>query len=102
MAGANITSARPKYRSELGIALEILSLLASNGLHGVSVSAISRVANVSYNSTNSICGKLKTGGLVRSAKTGRNHRYTITESGREFLGRLRRFVDEVRSVDIRC
>lgn len=102
MASTNITIPKPKYRSELGIVLEILTLLASSGQQGVIVSTITRMANVSYNSVNERCQKLVDGGLVILARDGNKCRYTITEKGTEFLARLREFTDLIQSVNIRC
>jgi predicted transcriptional regulator len=93
LGGTTIGIQKPKYRSELGIILDILDLLSSEGQNGVIVSTISRIANVSYNSVNERCQKLVDGGLVRSVKNRKNHRYIITESGIEFLVKLRQFTN---------
>jgi len=92
---------KPKYRSELGIILDILDLLSSEGQNGVIVSTISRIANVSYNSVNERCQKLVDGGLVRSIKNRKNHRYIITEDGIEFLVKLRQFTNQIKAMNIR-
>jgi predicted transcriptional regulator len=96
-----ISIQKPKYRSELGIVLDILDLLSSEGQNGVIVSTISRIANVSYNSVNERCQKLVSGGLVRSVKNKKNHRYIITEDGMEFLANLRQFTDRIKAMNIR-
>jgi predicted transcriptional regulator len=96
-----ISIQKPKYRSELGIVLDILDLLSSEGQNGVIVSTISRIANVSYNSVNERCLKMVSGGLVRSVKNKKNHRYIITEDGMEFLANLRQFTDRIKAMNIR-
>jgi predicted transcriptional regulator len=99
--GGTVSIQKPKYRSELGIILDILDLLSSGGQNGIIVSVISRIANVSYNSVNERCQKLVGGGLVRSVKNRKNHRYIITENGIEFLAKLRQFTNEIKSMNIR-
>jgi predicted transcriptional regulator len=82
LGGTTIGIQKPKYRSELGIVLDILELLSSGGQSGVIVSVISRIANVSHNSVNERYQKLVSAGLVRSVKDKKNHKYIITEDGR--------------------
>lgn len=102
MDGTSVTISKPKYRSELGIVLEILDLLASRGRQGIIVSAIARIANVSYNSVNEICQKLVDGELVILFKDKNKCRYIITEKGIAFLTELRQFANLIQSLNIRC
>jgi predicted transcriptional regulator len=101
LGGTTIGIQKPKYRSELGIILDILVLLSSGGRNGVIVSTISRIANVSYNSVNERCQKLVNGDLVRSVKSRKNHRHIITEDGVEFLEKSRKFTDEIKAMNVR-
>lgn len=99
---ANTDDARPKYRSELGIIADILDAISSSGRQGINVSAVSRIANVSYNTINQKCQKLASVGFVESQKNSNKTIYFITPSGFEFLQRLRGFTETIRSMNIRC
>ncbi|MBI5146451.1 MAG: transcriptional regulator [Thaumarchaeota archaeon] len=92
---------KQKYRSEIGIILDILNLLESSGQNGVIVSAISRTANVSNNSVNQRCQKLVKGGFITHERNSKNCKYTITEKGIEFAVILRQFAYTARLLDIR-
>ncbi|MBI5146445.1 MAG: winged helix DNA-binding protein [Thaumarchaeota archaeon] len=92
---------KQKYRSEIGIVLDILNLLESGGQDGVIISAISRTANESYNSVNQRCQKLVKGGLITHERNSKNCRYAITEKGIKFAAVLRQFADTVKLLDIR-
>lgn len=101
MAGTNITIPKPKYRSEIGIIVDMLGVIASSGRHGINVSAISRMANVSYNAINLKCQKLVAAGFVELYKTKNKTMYSITPSGIEFFEKLQKFTDTMREMNIR-
>ena len=92
---------KQRYRSEIGIVLDILNLLESGGQDGVIVSAISRMANVSYNSVNQRCQKLVDVDLITHERNGKRCKYTITEKGIKFASVLRQFADTAKLLDIR-
>ncbi len=94
--------ARPKYRSELGIIADILDAIASSGRQGINVSAVSRIANVSYNTINQKCQKLASVGFVESQRIV-TRQYTLSHhQASSFLERLRGFTETIRSMNIRC
>lgn len=93
--------AKQQYRSEIGIMQDILGIIAESGKDGVIISAISRMANVSYNSVNGKCQKLVDANLVRSVKDGRICTFFITEHGVTFFDQLCRFTDIMRAANIR-
>jgi len=93
--------AKQQYRSEIGIIQDILGIIAESGKDGVIISAISRMANVSYNSVNEKCQKIVDANLVRSVKDGRMCIFFITEQGVTFFEQLCRFTDMTRAANIR-
>lgn len=101
LAGTNITIPKPKYRSEIGIIVDMLDVIASSGRNGINVSAISRMANVSYNAINQKCQKLIAAGFVELQKTKKQSTYFITPSGIEFFEHLRKFTDTMKVMNIR-
>ncbi|MBI5146366.1 MAG: transcriptional regulator [Thaumarchaeota archaeon] len=92
---------KQQYRSEIGILSDILSVIADSGRNGVTISTVSRMANVSYNSINEKCKKIVDANLVKSIKDGRGCTFFITEKGVIFLEQLRRFTDVMKSMNIR-
>ncbi len=101
LAGTNITIPKPKYRSEIGIIVDMLDVIASSGRQGINVSAISRIANVSYNAINQKCQKLVAAGFIELQKTRKKSIYFITPPGIEFFERLRKFTDTMKAMNIR-
>lgn len=93
--------AKQQYRSEIGVISDILGVIIESGRTGVIISAVSRMANVSYNSVNEKCQKLIDADLVRSTKDGRICTFFITEKGVNFFDQLRRFTDIMRAMNIR-
>lgn len=94
-------TAKQQYRSEIGIIRDILGIIVESGRGGVIISAISRMANVSYNSVNGKCQKLVDANLVRSVKDGRICTFFITEQGAAFFEQICRFTDMMRAANIR-
>lgn len=94
-------TAKQQYRSEIGIIRDILGIIAESGRSGVIISAISRMANVSYNSVNVKCQKLVEANLVESVKDGRICTFFITERGVAFFEQICRFTDMMRAANIR-
>ena len=94
-------TAKLQYRSEIGIIRDILSTVVESGKGGVAISAISRTANVSYNSVNGKCQKLVDANLVKLVKDDRGSTFFITEQGIIFFEQICRFTDMMRSANIR-
>lgn len=94
-------TAKQQYRSEIGIINDILGIIKDSGTNGVIISAVSRMANVSYNSVNQKCQKLIDANLVKSIKNGRICTFFITEKGVNFFDQLCKFTDIMRSMNIR-
>jgi predicted transcriptional regulator len=94
-------STKTPYRSEVGIMLDMLDAVSRSGREGIVVSAIVRMANVSYNSVNEKCQKLKDAGLIGSSSDGKNTVYFLTEKGLVFFEQLRQFTETIRSMNIR-
>lgn len=92
---------KQQYRSEIGIIHDILSIIVESGRGEVIISAISRMANVSYNSVNGKCQKIIDANLVKSIKDGRMCTFFITEQRVAFFEQLCRFTDMMRSANIR-
>lgn len=82
--------------------VDMLGVIASSGRGGVNVSAISRMANVSYNTINPKCQKLVSAGFIELQKTKKKSTYFITPSGIEFFEGLHKFTDTMRKMNIRC
>lgn len=94
-------TAKQQYRSEIGIMRDILGIIVESGRDGAIISAISRMANVSYNSVNGKCQKLVEANLIESVKDGRVCTFFITEQGVAFFEQLCRFTDMMRAANIR-
>lgn len=93
--------AKQQYRSEIGVISDILGVIIDSGRNGIIISAVSRMANVSYNSVNEKCQKLIDADLVKFTKNGRVCTFFITEKGISFFEQLRRFTDTMRAMNIR-
>ena len=96
--GRDYMTAKQQYRSEIGI-IHDLSTTAESG-KGEIISAISRMANVSYNSANEK-RQLVDSNLVKQIKDGRMCTFFITEHGVAFFEQICRFTDMMRSANIR-
>lgn len=94
-------TAKQQYRSEIGIMHDILRIITESGRDGAAISAVSRMANVSYNSVNAKCQKLVDANLIKSVKDGKGCTFFITEHGVAFFGQLCKFTDMMRSASIR-
>jgi len=92
---------RSRYRSEIGIISDMLTAISNSGRGGIAVSAIARIANVSYNSVNEKCQKLIDAGLISYKKGGKNNTFRITENGIEFLAQVLQFTETAKSMNIR-
>ena len=94
-------TAKQQYRSEIGIMHDILGIIAESGMDGAIISAISRRANVSYNSVNAKCQKLIDANLIKLVRNRKGSTFFITEHGIAFFEQLCRFTDMMRSASIR-
>lgn len=92
---------KQKYRSEIRIIVDILSVIRDTDKDGITLSAISRNANTSHKVINEKCQKLIDARLVESTKNNRNRRFVITEKGMSFFEQLQRFAEMTQTLNIR-
>lgn len=92
---------KQQYRSEIGIIGDILGAIAEHGKGGAAISAVSKAANVSYNSLNEKCQKLVDANLVKSIRDDVGCTFFITEKGVTFLEQLLKFTNTMKSMNIR-
>ena len=80
---------------------DILEGIMEGGREGVIVSAVSRRAKLSHHPTLEKCGKLISAGLVESKIGKRNHIFTITEKGFQFIKEYREFQNLMEPLNLR-
>ncbi len=89
------------YRSELGIAVEVLRIAFNRGNNGVIITNISRFANLSHYAAIEKCEKLIVGGFLELVNEGRNKIFKITEKGILFIREFDTFKETTQELDIR-
>jgi predicted transcriptional regulator len=92
---------KQEYRSEIGIAIDILGVTMDGGAQGVIVSAISRRANLSHNQSIEKCQKLVDAGILEPTRRGKNRLYRITEMGIKFFPEFKRFQEMAQNMNLR-
>lgn len=78
---------RKKYRSHVGVILQILDILASQ--ERVNITTIIREANLAYDRAKTYLDRLEKEAYVEQETQGRRKLYTITDKGKQFLKNLR-------------
>ncbi len=89
------------YRSELGIAVEILNATINNGSEGEIISRIARSANISHYVAVGICQKLVQGDCLKFIEEGRKKIFKITEKGISFVRLFENFIEMNRGIHSR-
>mgnify|MGYP003624025608 CR=1 FL=1 len=92
---------RQQYRTQLGIASDVLQVCMGAGIEGTLITKISRYANLSHYASMESCQKLIDAGLIESTKIQKNIVYKITSKGINFLSEFQRFQDLIKEVNIR-
>jgi|SRR5437899_12476759 len=99
MLASNSSSKR--YRSEMGVISDILSIMIEGGREGMIASGISRRANLSHYDLIEKCQKLVDAELIQSMRSGRKRLFSMTEKGIWFFRELEKFREMVSHLNIR-
>jgi predicted transcriptional regulator len=86
-----------RHRSELGILMDMLHIIADGGRDGVIVTDISRKSNAAHDMVIEKCKILLRSGIVESEVNGRNRIYRITQEGIKFFADVRNLQELVQS-----